>query len=210
MNIITDKLIPDSGNIQWGSKVNIGYMDQHTNLKEGKSIRDILNEAFQDLFDIEIELNNIYNKISFMDIEQMNKAIEKTTDLQEILINNEFYSIDSKVESVALGLGLRDIGLDKDILKLSRGQRTKVLLAKLLLEKPDILLLDGPTNNLDKNHINCLKKLEFLNSVVNIICHPENKSLTRYVGNYENFVKVEANKLQLRVTYKDTRGNFKA
>lgn len=78
--------IPDSGNIQWGSKVNIGYMDQHTNLIEGKSIRDILNEAFQDLFDIEIELNNIYNKMSFMDIEQMNKAIEKITDLQEILI----------------------------------------------------------------------------------------------------------------------------
>ncbi|WP_027701156.1 hypothetical protein [Metaclostridioides mangenotii] len=61
-------------------------MDQHTNLIEGKSIRDILNEAFQDLFDIEIELNNIYNKMSFMDIEQMNKAIEKITDLQEILI----------------------------------------------------------------------------------------------------------------------------
>lgn len=217
MNIITDKLIPDSGNIQWSSKVNIGYMDQHTNLKEGKSIRDILNEAFQDLFDMEIELNNIYNKMSFMDIEQMNKAIEKTTDLQEFLINNEFYSIDSKVESVALGLGLRDTGLDKDVSKLSGGQRTKVLLAKLLLEKPDILLLDEPTNYLDESHIEWLKKylqnyenafilishdLDFLNSVVNIICHIENKSLTRYVGNYENFTKVyEANKLQLRAAY---------
>lgn len=217
MNIITDKIIPDSGDIYWSSKISVGYLDQHIHLKDGKSIRDTLKEAFYDLFGIEKELNNIYNQMFFMDIEQMNKAVEKTTDLQEFLINNEFYSIDSKVESVALGLGLRDIGLDKDVSKLSGGQRTKVLLAKLLLEKPDILLLDEPTNYLDENHIEWLKKylqnyenafilishdLDFLNSVVNIICHIENKSLTRYVGNYENFVKVyEANKLQLRAAY---------
>lgn len=217
MNLITDKIIPDSGNINWNSKISVGYLDQHTNLKEGKSIRDTLKEAFQSLFDMESELNNIYNQMSSMDIEEITKAVEKTTDLQEILINNEFYSIDSKVESVALGLGLRDIGLDKDVSKLSGGQRTKVLLAKLLLETPDVLLLDEPTNYLDEEHIQWLKKylqtyeeafilishdLDFLNSVVDIVCHLENKSLTRYVGNYENFTKVyEANKLQLRADY---------
>lgn len=217
MNLITDKIIPDSGNINWNSKISVGYLDQHTNLKEGKTIRDTLKEAFKSLFDMESELNNIYNQMSSMDIEEITKAIEKTTDLQEILINNEFYSIDSKVESVALGLGLRDIGLDKDVSKLSGGQRTKVLLAKLLLETPDVLLLDEPTNYLDEEHIQWLKKylqtyeeafilishdLDFLNSVVDIVCHLENKSLTRYVGNYENFTKVyEANKLQLRADY---------
>ncbi len=217
MNIITDKIIPDSGNIHWNSKISVGYLDQHTNLKEGKSIRDTLKEAFQSLFDMESELNNIYNQMSSMDIEEITKAVEKTTDLQEILINNEFYSIDSKVESVALGLGLRDIGLDKDVSKLSGGQRTKVLLAKLLLEKLDVLLLDEPTNYLDEEHIQWLKKylqayeeafilvshdLDFLNSVVDIVCHLENKSLTRYIGNYESFTKVyEANKLQLRADY---------
>ncbi|OXX83493.1 heme ABC transporter ATP-binding protein, partial [Paraclostridium benzoelyticum] len=217
MNIITDKIIPDSGNINWSSKISVGYLDQHTHLKEGKSIRDTLREAFQDLFDMECELNNIYNQMDSMDMVEITKAIEKTTDLQETLIKNEFYIIDSKVESVALGLGLRDIGLDKDVSKLSGGQRTKVLLAKLLLEKPDILLLDEPTNYLDENHIQWLKKylqsyenafilishdLDFLNSVVNIICHLENKSLTRYVGNYESFMKsYEANKLQLRAAY---------
>ncbi|WP_330409737.1 ABC-F family ATP-binding cassette domain-containing protein [Romboutsia maritimum] len=217
VNIITDKIIPDSGNIHWSSKISVGYLDQHTHLKEGKSIRDTLKEAFQNLFDMESKLNNIYNQMSSMDIEEVTKALEKTTDLQEVLINNEFYSIDSKVESVALGLGLRDIGLDKDVSKLSGGQRTKVLLAKLLLEKPDILLLDEPTNYLDEKHIEWLKKylqayenafilishdLDFLNSVVNIICHIENKSLTRYIGNYESFIKVyEAKKLQLRSAY---------
>lgn len=217
MNIITNKIIPDSGNIHWSSKINVGYLDQHTHLKEGKSIRDTLKEAFHNLFDMECKLNNIYNQMASMDMGEITKAIEKTNDLQEILIKNEFYSIDSKVESVALGLGLRDIGLDKDVSKLSGGQRTKVLLAKLLLEKPDILLLDEPTNYLDEKHIEWLKKylqsyenafilishdLDFLNSVVNIICHLENKSLTRYVGNYRSFMKVyEANKLQLRAAY---------
>lgn len=217
MNIITDKIIPDSGNIHWNSKISVGYLDQHTNLKEGKPIRDTLKEAFQSLFDMESKLNNIYSQMSSMDIEEITKAAEKTTELQEILINNEFYSIDSKVESVALGLGLRDIGLDKDVSKLSGGQRTKVLLAKLLLEKPDVLLLDEPTNYLDEEHIQWLKRylqayeeafilishdLDFLNSVVDIVCHLENKSLTRYIGNYESFTKVyEANKLQLRADY---------
>ena len=89
-------------------------------------------------------------------------------------------------------LGLEDIGLDRDVTELSGGQRTKVLMAKLLLEKPDILLLDEPTNYLDESHIEWLKRylneyenafilishdIPFLNSVVNIIYHMENQSL---------------------------------
>lgn len=66
--------------------------------------------------------------------------------------------IDSKVEEVARALGLLDLGLDRDVTDLSGGQRTKVLLAKLLLEKPDILLLDEPTNYLDEEHIAWLKR----------------------------------------------------
>ena len=85
----------------------------------------------------------------------------------------------------------------------SGGQRTKVLLGKLLLEKPDILLLDELTNYLDEQHIEWLKRylleyenafilishdIPFLNSVVNIIYHMENQSLDRYVGDYDKFV----------------------
>ena len=66
--------------------------------------------------------------------------------------------IDSKVEEIARAFGLTDLGLDKDVNDLSGGQRTKVLLAKLLLEKPDILLLDEPTNYLDAEHIEWLKR----------------------------------------------------
>lgn len=66
--------------------------------------------------------------------------------------------IDAKVEQVARALGLLELGLDHDVTDLSGGQRTKVLLAKLLLEKPEILLLDEPTNYLDAEHIEWLKR----------------------------------------------------
>lgn len=119
--------------------------------------------------------------------------------------NARFYMIDAKVEEVARALGLLDLGLDRDVCELSGGQRTKVLLGKLLLEKPDILLLDEPTNYLDAEHIAWLKRylqeyenafilishdIPFLNSVVNLIYHMDNQQLNRYVGDYDKFMEV--------------------
>lgn len=104
------------------------------------------------------------------------------------------------------------IGLDRDVASLSGGQRTKVLLAKLLLEKPNVLLLDEPTNYLDVEHIdwltNYLKQYpyafilishdtEFMNKVVNVVYHLEFGKLTRYTANYEKFLDMaEMNKNQ--------------
>lgn len=217
MNIITNKIIPDKGHIEWNNKASIGYLDQHTELKEGKSIRTVLREAFSYFFKMEAEMMDLYNRISEMDEEEMNKALQRGAKIQDTLGNNEFYSIDSKIEAVAAGLGLKGLGLDKDVNNLSGGQRTKVLLAKLLLEAPDILLLDEPTNYLDEEHIEWLKiylknyksafilishNVEFLNSVVNIIWHIENNSLKRYIGNYESFKRTyEIRKRQLKLAY---------
>ncbi len=118
---------------------------------------------------------------------------------------------------MARALGLTDVGLDRDVTDLSGGQRTKVLLAKLLLEKPDILLLDEPTNYLDAEHIEWLKRylndyenafilishdIPFLNSVVNLIYHMDQQELHRYVGNYDKFQEVYAvKKAQLEAAY---------
>ncbi|QUH24686.1 ABC-F family ATP-binding cassette domain-containing protein [Serpentinicella alkaliphila] len=218
MNIITRKLEPDEGNIEWAKNVRIGYLDQHTVLEKGKSIRDVLRTAFQYLFDMEIEMNNICDKMADASPEELEKLLEELGTLQDTLTNNDFYIIDAKIDEIGRGLGLEDIGLDKDVHDLSGGQRTKVLLAKLLLEKPDILLLDEPTNYLDEQHIEWLKRylqeyenafilisheIPFLNSVINLIYHMENQELNRYVGDYNNFMQVyEAKKQQLESAYK--------
>ena len=217
MNIITGKLMPDEGKIEWSNRVRVGYMDQHTQLERGKSIKDILREAFKYLFDMELEMNQLYENMGNMNEEEMNKALERTANIQDALDNSGFYIIDVKIEEVAAGLGLKDVGLDRDVSDLSGGQRTKVLLAKLLLDVPDILLLDEPTNYLDEEHIAWLKSylqsyenafilishdIPFLNSVVNVIYHVENRLLTRYTGDYENFMRIyEANKRQLEAAY---------
>jgi ATPase subunit of ABC transporter with duplicated ATPase domains len=218
MNIITGQLQPDDGKVEWAKNVRVGYLDQHTALEQGMTIRDVLKGAFQYLFDLEAQMNSIYEKMGEATPEELEQLMEEVGTLQDLLTNNDFYVIDSKVEEIARGLGLEDVGLEKDVQDLSGGQRTKVLLAKLLLEKPDILLLDEPTNYLDEQHIIWLKRylqeyenafilishdIPFLNSVINLIYHMENQELNRYVGDYDNFLKVhEMKKQQLESAYK--------
>ena len=150
--------------------------------------------------------------------EELDAMMTELGEIQDTLDSHDFYIIDTKIEEVARALGLTDIGLERDVTELSGGQRTKVLLGKLLLEKPDILLLDEPTNYLDESHIEWLKRylndyenafilishdIPFLNSVINLIYHIDNGELTRYVGNYDDFMRVyEVKKAQLEAAYK--------
>ena len=218
MNIITGKLQPDEGDIEWSKRVRVGYLDQHTVLEKGMSIRDILRDAFKYLFTLEEEIQEIYMKMGDVSEDELAKLLEEVGTLQDTLDQNDFYIVDSKIEEIAKGLGLDEIGLDQDVHDLSGGQRTKVLLAKLLLEKPDILMLDEPTNYLDEEHVIWLKRyldeyenafllishdILFLNSVINIIYHIEDKELTRYVGDYDEFlVGHEAKKIQMEAAFK--------
>lgn len=218
MNIITGKLEPDEGQIEWAKRVRVGYLDQHTSLERGMSIRDALKGAFKYLFDLEAEMNRICEQMAEATPEELELMLEDLGTIQDVLTNNDFYIIDAKVEEIAKGLGLDGIGLEKDVQDLSGGQRTKVLLAKLLLEKPDILLLDEPTNYLDEEHIVWLKRylqeyenafilishdIPFVNSVINLIYHMENQNLDRYVGDYDNFKAIyEVKKQQLESAYK--------
>ena len=217
MNIITGKLMPDEGTVEWAKNVRVGYLDQHTVLEPGMTIRNVLQSAFAFLFDLETSMNQMFEQMAEADEEEMTRLLEETATIQELLEHHDFYLIDTKVEEVGRALGLTDIGLDRDVSELSGGQRTKVLMAKLLLEKPDILLLDEPTNYLDEGHIEWLKRylndyenafilishdIPFLNSVVNLIYHMENRSLDRYPGDYDHFQEVYAmKKSQLEAAY---------
>ncbi|MDO4277390.1 MAG: ABC-F family ATP-binding cassette domain-containing protein [Lachnoclostridium edouardi] len=218
MSIITDKLMPDEGKVEWSKNVRVGYLDQHAALEKGMTIRDVLKNAFEFLFEMEAQMNEICDKMGEASEEEMTSMMEELGTIQDLLMAHDFYIIDSKVEEVARALGLNDIGLDKDVSQLSGGQRTKVLMGKLLLEKPDILLLDEPTNYLDAEHIEWLKRylqeyenafilishdIPFLNSVVNLIYHMENQKLDRYVGDYYKFQEVyEVKKTQLEAAYR--------
>ena len=142
MNIITGKLMPDAGKVEWAKNVHTGYLDQHTVLAKGMTIRDVLNSAFSHLFEMEAQMNEICEKMGEVDENTLNEMMEELAVIQDTLTMHDFYIIDSKVEEVARAFDLDEIGLDRDVSELSGGQRTRVLLAKLLLQKPDILLLD--------------------------------------------------------------------
>ena len=218
MSIVTGRLMPDEGKVEWAKNVRAGYLDQHAVLEEGMTIGDVLRSAFSWLFDMETEMNQMFEQMADATPEEMERLLEETGTYQELLEQHDFYMIDAKVDEVARALGLMDLGLDRDVTDLSGGQRTKVLLAKLLLEKPDILLLDEPTNYLEEEHIAWLKRylldyenafilishdIPFLNEVVNIIYHMENQELNRYVGDYEHFQEVYAmKKAQLEAAYR--------
>ena len=217
MNIVTGKLMPDEGSVIWSNNVRVGYMDQHAALTKGQSIRDTLRNAFKYLFDLEAEMNSLYEKMGDCSEDELNKMLDRTAVIQDMLDHNGFYIIDPKVEEVAKGLGLSDLGLDKDVDDLSGGQRTKILLGKLLLESPDILLLDEPTNYLDEEHVEWLKRylqsyenafilishdIPFLNSIVNLIYSVDERKLTRYVGDYDEFQRIYAiNKEKLEAAF---------
>ena len=217
MNIITDQLMPDEGNIEWSKNVRVGYLDQHTALEQGMTIRDVLKSAFSYLFKMEERMNEICDQMGEADEDALTVMMEELGTIQDTLTMHDFYIIDAKVEEIGRALGLEEIGLEKDVTQLSGGQRTKVLLGKLLLEKPDILLLDEPTNYLDTVHIEWLKRylqeyenafilishdIPFLNSVINLIYHMENGNLNRYVGDYDKFQEVYAvKKAQLEAAF---------
>lgn len=218
MNIVTGTLAPDEGKVEWNKHVRVGYLDQHAVLEKGMTIESVLKSAFSYLFEMEEKINQIYDSMADATDDEIMEMMEEVGTLQDLLTNHDFYMIDAKTEQVARALGLLELGLDHDVTDLSGGQRTKVLLAKLLLEKPEILLLDEPTNYLDAEHIEWLKRylqeyenafilishdIPFLNDVVNIIYHMENQELNRYVGNYDKFLEVyEARKAQQEAAYR--------
>ena len=207
LNIVTGHVLPDEGKVEWPGKVTVGYLDQQSTLEKGMTIREVLRTAFDGMYAMEQQMLELYDKMGDASPEELDKMMNTVGEIQSELEHNGFYSLDSKIEEFANGLGLGSIGLDKDVSELSGGQRSKVLLTKLLLQNSQILLLDEPTNYLDEEHIVWLTKflqnfenafilvshdIAFINNVVNVIYHIENCELTRYTGNYDKFQELYA------------------
>lgn len=200
IKICTGQVIPDHGRILWQSNHTVGYLDQYAQIDGNMTMKAFLESAFSKLFDMEKKMNLLYQKAAEGD----ETALNRGAHCQEQLELHDFYSIAVRVEQVASGLGLSALGLERPILQMSGGQRAKVILAKLLLEKPDVLLLDEPTNFLDQEHIawlaEYLSNLEnafmvvshdfaFLDQATNRICDIDQEKITKYNGTYSEFLQ---------------------
>ena len=225
INIILGKELPSEGKIEWAKHLDIGYLDQFSTLTKGKTIREFLKEAFSYMFTLEEQIYKNYDLMADCDEDKMQELLDDIGEMQSMLEQSGFYMIDAKIEEISNGLGLNAIGLDKDVSELSGGERAKVLLTKVLLQNPGILILDEPTNYLDENHINWLKNylnefenafilvshdINFLNSVINVVYHIDNGVLTRYSGNYDQFITAfEMKKRQSDAAYEAQQREIK-
>ena len=201
IKILTGEILPDKGKIVWQNKVTYGYLDQYADIPKDDTLYEFLTTAYAELFRKRDLMEKYYADYA----ENLDdKLLDKAGRLQEYLDANNFYDIDTEINRVMTGLGLTDIGKDHIVSEMSGGQRSKIILAKLLLQNPDVLILDEPTNYLDVAHINWLADYlnsfdgafmvishdyDFLQKVTNCICDVSFNKITKYRGDFKSAMK---------------------
>ena len=204
LKLLDKSLTPDSGEIEWVQTLKVGYLDQYASISQGLSVKEYLYDVYFELFEKEKRMENLYHDLIDKGVLEQEKMLHWANDIQEELIENNFYAIKSSIGNVINGLGLSMDLLDNKISTLSGGMRAKIILGKLLLEEADCILLDEPTNFLDIKHIDWLAKFltnypktfivvshneDFVSRIANVIFAVENKGITRYKGNYDFYLK---------------------
>lgn len=208
--VITGILPHDRGEIFTSKNCRLGYLEQNTNFYSEKTIYDEVVSVFSDLIGAEEELRSLEHQIASLSDkggssgDQLKKTMDTYGKKYEEFEKNNGYAYKSEVRGTLKGLGFSDEEMDKPVNVLSGGEKTRVLLAKLLLSKPSFLLLDEPTNHLDADAIEWLEGFlrsyeetimiishdrYFLDQSVNRIFEMENKHLTTYNGNYTDYQK---------------------
>ena len=201
----------DSGDIYTSKDCEIGYLEQNTNFHSENTILEEVLEVFKDVIEMEKYLRDLENKIAEESINANSTILEKLMNEYshklEAFADINGYGYKSEAKGVLKGLGFSDEDMDKPISILSGGEKTRVLLGKLLLKKPTLLLLDEPTNHLDSEAIEWLEVFlkqykgtvilishdrYFLDQVVNRVFEIHNKKLKSYNGNYSDFIEASA------------------
>ncbi len=198
--LITGEYIADNGACFISKNSDIGYMEQHT-CSENRTIWDEIISVFKNLSDMEAELETLVKEIEKTPSRDL---IERQDTLTTLFQQNGGLTYKSRSRSALIGLGFTEKEFDKPTSKLSGGQRSKLILAKLLLSKADLLLLDEPTNHLDISAINWLEDFlinfkgacliishdrYFLDRVTDKTVEIENGKCRSYKGNYSTFLK---------------------
>lgn len=215
--IITGEYTADSGNCFIGKNVKLGYMQQHT-CSENRSVYDELISVFDDLIQLEKQLEQVNYNLT-KGIGNQNENIALQDRLNEEYNRNGGLTYKSMTRSALIGLGFSESDFDMPTSKLSGGQRSKLILAKLLLSKADFLLLDEPTNHLDITAVEWLEGFlkdfngacliishdrYFLDKITNKTIEIENKKSRCYIGNYSQFiVKKQAEQKAIEEKYQN-------
>lgn len=216
-NILTGNSDFDSGEIYLAKGKKIGYLKQNTNIESDRSIMNEMLTIYQEVIRLEQDLHELSHKISSYtendDSDELQRIMETYAKMSEKFEEMDGYIFKSHIKGVLKGLGFSENEFDKPVNLLSGGQKSRVMLAKLLLEKADVLLLDEPTNHLDIEAISWLEKYikdfkgaviiishdrYFLDNTVSRIFLMENKNLKDYDGNYTEFIKKRKIELKQR------------
>lgn len=215
LDIISGKSEPDSGVIHKKKDSTIGYLNQHTGLESSLTIWEEMYKLAEPVLTMEREMTDIEAQLGEMDIAKddalYRDLLTRYDALQHTFQENNGYGIESEIKSVLHGFRFYEEDYDRPISQLSGGQKTRLALARLLLEKKDLLILDEPTNHLDIDTLSWLESYlqnyskallivshdrYFLDKVVQDIYEISRGTVTRFPGNYSNYLDLKAEKLK--------------
>lgn len=207
LKVITGKMSPEEGQVEFSGDVRVGYLEQEVlEVDEGFSIREVAMTAFNEANALEKRMEELGMRIAELDDFESDEYQHLLDELEKAQVRYEYLDGDKRVaktEDMLTGLGFKTKDLDRPMSVFSGGWRMRVLLAKLLLQKPDVLLLDEPTNHLDIDSIEWLETYLqnypgavilvshdrwFLNKMVNHIAELRNQRIWMYPGNYDEFL----------------------
>ncbi|HIZ55267.1 MAG TPA: ATP-binding cassette domain-containing protein [Firmicutes bacterium] len=205
LNIIAGKLEWDDGEVNRSSGMTLGFLEQHSGLSRENTIQREMLSVFQELLDAESRMEKLAGCMASDPC-----AAEEYARLQSYFEQNGGYEIEVKIKMILNGMGFGDKPSDTMISTLSGGEKTRLALAKLLLEEPNLLILDEPTNHLDFKTLGWLEEYlksyrgallvvshdrYFLDTVVDTIYELERGELVRYNGNYSKYTVLKEERM---------------
>lgn len=215
----------DEGFICKPREATCAYLEQIPKYEDGIKVIDVLKLAFEQIYSIENKMRELEERMKFLEDNTLEKALKQYSQLVELYEAKGGYNTEEKLNRICTGLKLDENFLNKEFNLLSGGEKTTVVLGKLLIDYPDILLLDEPTNHLDMESIEWLEAyLKSYNGIVIIVSHDryfldnvvtkiieiEDMECKTYKGNYSDFAKQkEENMLEQFHQYKEQQKEIK-